>query len=456
MLQAWFGLLDIGMTPTVARETARNRAGATSAVDFRRLVRALTLIFVAVALVGAGGLLLSANYISDNWLQANSLHREEVLHAIQLMALGIGLRWMSGLARGRITGAEEIVWLSGFNALIATLRFVGVIPILIWIDSTPITFFLFQLAVAILEFCGLTLKAHGLLPVLNPGTRIGWSLAPIRGVLKFSLAIAFTSSIWIVVTQSDKLILSKLLSLQDYGYFTLAVVVAGSVLIATGPISTVLIPRLTHMEAQGDAASVIDAYRRATRLVSLMAMPVAFVLAMFAVPVLWAWTGDMDAAQKIGPVAGLYAIGNALLAVGAFPAYLQYARGNLRLHLIGSGLFIGVLLPALILGVWQLGATGAGWAWLGTNLLYLLVWVPFVHSRLAPGLHLHWLARDVLPATAIAALCTLLGGEWISVSTTSRIQAVLWPFAVGFVVFAMSALPLIRSFFLDRKAAAPL
>ena len=41
MLQAWFNLLDMGLTPTVARETARFRGGATDALSYLRLLRGL-------------------------------------------------------------------------------------------------------------------------------------------------------------------------------------------------------------------------------------------------------------------------------------------------------------------------------------------------------------------------------------------------------------------------------
>ena len=49
MLQAWFNLLDMGLTPTIARETARFRGGATDALSYRRLVRALEGVFLVVA-----------------------------------------------------------------------------------------------------------------------------------------------------------------------------------------------------------------------------------------------------------------------------------------------------------------------------------------------------------------------------------------------------------------------
>jgi len=57
MLQAWFNLLDVGLTPTIARETARHRGGATDALSYRRLVRALEVVFLAIALMGGAAML---------------------------------------------------------------------------------------------------------------------------------------------------------------------------------------------------------------------------------------------------------------------------------------------------------------------------------------------------------------------------------------------------------------
>lgn len=118
-----FGLLEIRLSPTLARETARSRAGAVKAIDFRRLVRALTIVFVIVAQIGSASLFFSAPYVADEWLNVDHMLRDIALLSVQLMALGIGLRWLSGLARARIIGSESFVWLSVFNSLMATIRF---------------------------------------------------------------------------------------------------------------------------------------------------------------------------------------------------------------------------------------------------------------------------------------------------------------------------------------------
>ena len=412
MLQAWFNLLDMGLTPTVARETARFHGGATDALSYRRLLRALQLIFFSIALLGGGAMFVFSGVIADRWLNVQTLPLAQVQLALQLMAVGVALRWMSGLYRGCISGAERLVWLGGFNAFVATLRFVGVLPVLIWVGHSPIVFFTYQLLVAMVELAGLSAKSYRLFPAVPQGQLLGWSptslFAPIKPVLKFSLSIAFTSSVWVLVTQTDKLVLSKILPLAEYGYFTVAVLVASGIMMVSGPISSALMPRMTRLQAEGQHDALIALYRQATQLVTVTAIPAALVLIFFAPQVLWAWTGDAALVQRAAPALRLYAIGYAFLAVGAFPYYLQYAKGNLRLHLIGNALFVLLLIPSVIWAASHHGMTGAGWAWLVSSAAYFLLWTPLVHRQFAPGVHTGWLLGDIArPACLPIAAATL-------------------------------------------------
>ena len=126
MLQAWFNLLDMGMTPTIARETACFRGGASDALKYRLLIRSLEGIFLLIALIGSLSIYLSSVYIANNWLKSSQLPIIEIKNTIELIAIVIALRWMSGLYRSIISGSERLVWLSKYNLIIATLRFVAV------------------------------------------------------------------------------------------------------------------------------------------------------------------------------------------------------------------------------------------------------------------------------------------------------------------------------------------
>lgn len=443
MLQAWFNLLDMGLTPTVARETARFRGGATDTLSYRRLLRALQLIFFAVALMGGGAMFICSGFIAKEWLMVQALSIAQVQLALQLMAVGVALRWMSGLYRGCIAGSERLVWLGGFNAFVATLRFVGVLPVLIWVGNSPTIFFTYQLLVALVEFAGLAVKAYGLFPVVPLGGALGWSsvslFAPIKPVLTFSLTIAFTSSVWVMVTQTDKLVLSKLLPLADYGYFTLAVLAASGVTMISGPISGALLPRMARLQAEADEVSLIRLYRNATQMVAIIAVPASLVLVFFAEQILWVWTGDEHAVAQATPVLRLYAMGNGFLAMAAFPYYLQFAKGDLKLHLIGNLIFLVLLTPTLIAATLHFGSIGAGYAWLVANAVYFFAWVPVIHKRFEPGLHKKWMLIDVAPISLIA-LVTAMIAEQVIVWPDGRLEIAFTVVVAGIALLAFAGL----------------
>ena len=408
MLQAWFQLLDMGLTPTMARETARYNGGAIDAFSLRRLLRALEGIFFVVAIVGGGAMIAGAAVIAGQWLKVQKLPLYQVEHAIMLMAVIVALRWICGLYRSAITGFEQMVWLSSFSVALATARFVLVIPFLIYIGNGPVEFFSYQLILAVIEVVILWMKTYELLPKMESLVSVPWDWTPLRAVLKFSLSLAFTSSVWVLVTQADKLVLSKLLPLAEYAYFTLAVLVASGVMIISGPISGALLPRLTKLSAAGDDSGLIQLYRNATQFVAIIAVPAALVLAFFSKQVLWAWTGDINVVAKAAPILTLYALGNGILALAAFPYYLQFAKGDVKLHMIGNALFVIFLIPTLLWATWKYGVEGAGYAWLGANACYFFCWIPQVHRRFFKGLHERWLLNDLGTIICSSVLVTVM------------------------------------------------
>jgi O-antigen/teichoic acid export membrane protein len=307
------------------------------------------------------------------------------------------------------------------------------------LGTTPAHFFGYQLLVACVETILLAVKTYRLMPPSPSGAQLRWSWEPLRCVLKFSLSIAFTSAAWVFVTQTDKLVLSKLLPLGEYAYFTLAVLVAGGVSIVSGPISTALLPRLSRLQAQHDEQGLIDLYRKATQLVAVIALPVALMLACFAEPLLWAWTGNATTAAHAAPILSLYALGNGVLALGAFPYYLQFAKGDLRLHLIGNLLFVIVLIPTVIWATINFGATGAGWAWLGANTTYFSFWVPLVHRRFAPGLHGRWIFQDVGPIALVTVIAAMTAMVFL-IHPESRLGLAALLLLIGIAVIALAAL----------------
>ncbi len=206
-------------------------------------------------------------------------------------------------------------------------------------------FFAYQLVVALIELSGLAIATYRLVK-RTKGPREEFSWKPIVRNLTFSLTIAFSATVWVVVTQTDKLILSGILPLAQYGVFSIAVVAASAINAVNTPFNLALLPRLTKLVAEKSETGVVELYRAATQAVCVLMVPAATMLVFFSEPILRAWTGNAQIAHQAAPILCLYTIGNGFVSLHAFAYYIQYANGDLRLHFIGHALFLALLLPA--------------------------------------------------------------------------------------------------------------
>lgn len=427
-LQAWFNLLDMGLTPTLAREASRFHVGAVGAQAFRQLFRAMGVVFGGLALLGAVLLWNLAPWAEAHWLQRQALSADEVLWALRAMAMAVVLRWVAGLYRGVLTGTDRQLGLAAVTMVMACVRYLGVLAVMAIWGATVEVFFAFQLAVALLETWVLMGWTHGLLPAAPQP--LSWSLSAVRPLVGMGLSLAFASSVWVLVNQADKLLLSGLLPLADYGLFSLAVVLASGVMVLSAALSQALMPRLAALHAQGEQVAMMALYRRGTRWMSAMGLGGALVLALLAEPVLWAWTGQHDIATRLSGVLAVYALGYGLACLAAFPYYLQYAIGEMRLHVWGNVLMLLVLVPAVWWVAPRWGAWGTAWVWVLLNFSFGALWGAVVHRRYWPGAHLRWLWQDVVLPTAPALVGVMALAFW-SPLLLDRWSAFIWVALAG-------------------------
>jgi O-antigen/teichoic acid export membrane protein len=437
VMSAWFQLLDIGMTPTLAREAARFRGGAISTNDLRSLLRALEILFGTISILGGLAIILLSNEIAAHWLKVQHLSIAEVINAIVLMGLTIPLRWIAGLYRSLVNGFERQVWLGGYNIAIATLRFVGVLGVFFLFGATAKNFFAYQLLLAAIEACGLAIMSYRL--IRRPKTdRKQFSWIPFRANLSFSLTIAFTAAVWLVLLQTDRMILSKTLTLSAFGVFSIAIVAAATISALNGALGQAVMPRLSKFAAEKNIAEMTRLYHNATQIACVIAGPAVAILTFFATPVLMAWTGKPDVAHEAAPILCLYAIGNGCASLNAFAYYLQYAHGNLRLHLASNLIQIILFVPLIFFAATRYGPIGTGAVWALSNGLYLMVYMPIVHKRFLPGNHFKWFFQDIAQVAIPVMMSAWILSETIP-SASHRWSQFAEIFAIGIFLLTVAA-----------------
>lgn len=440
MAQGLMQLLDMGLSTTIAREAACYNAGKYKANLFKKLFTNITQFFFLIATMIIGVGILGSDWIANSWLNIEKLPDSEVTYSITVIAVTVALRWATGPFRSVIVGFERQVLLNTLNIIFTTLRFVVVLPVMISFGKDLTTFFTWQLISSLMELITFGLFCINYLPAKTEPVKKDEYRALVKPVLKFALGVAFTSGVWVVITQLDKLVLSKLLPLGEYGIFTMMVMAASGIMILSGPISQAVLPRMTALKAQDEIDALQKVYSQATQFISLIVAPASMILAFYAVPVIFLWTGDPAIAKDGAPILFWYALGNGLLALSAFPYYLQYAYGDLKLHVTGNVIFAITLIPSIILAAIYYGALGAALVWFGQNLLYLLGWTWVVHKKFMSGKHLHWVCRDVLPMFVISLIFAWLTHSLIPLNELSRFELFVVLIVVSFSGFCLNIL----------------
>lgn len=438
VLQAWLQLIDAGLSPSLVRQVAHFRgrsAVAAQRYEPGQLLRSFEIIFLPLASLTVLTIHLSSGWIAHQWLQAQELSTLTIVHCIGLMGLMVGLRLYATLYKSGLQGLEQHAWLNGANILIATLRYFGGLFLVAYVSQDPLDFFLFQAAVAVIETLMFAAKAYALMP--RPKMLTGFDWAVVKPVLPFAAGMSLTSVLWITLTQLDKALLSSVLLLKEYGYFSLVALISTGIMTLTNPLVQTLLPRMTMLVAEGRIADMQALYLNASRFVCSLLFPLSGVIAFHSAELVFAWTGDSEAAQWSQQILPWYVLGSAIMAVTAFQFYLQYAHGQLRLHVWFSLISAALSIPLVIYAALEHGVYGAALAWFGLRMLTFLIWPPVVHKRFAASLHQQWL-RDLLRITAMTGLGLLIGEPvFTAISSDNRFDILLGLVVSGLVCLAL-------------------
>ena len=405
MLQAWLTLLDMGLTPTLSREMARFQAGEHSAQSIRDLLRSLEVIYGGVATAVVGSVWLISPWMAVHWFSAAQISTASVAQAIGMMGLVLAARMAEQVYRGAIQGLQRQVWLNGVQSVLATLRWAGAVGVLAWVAPSIEAFFLWQGLVSLLTVAILARQTYIWLPTAEHSAR--FDLAALARIRRFASGMAITTLLSILLMQVDKLLLSKLVSLKDFGYYTLAATAAGALYFLATPIAAAISPRLTELVASSEQLVVIDTYHRASQWLAALLIPAALVMAAFAEPLLWVWTGNVSLAQQVAPLLTLLALGTLCNGFMHVPYTTQLAYGwtgfAVRMNIVA----VSFIVPSILWAVPRFGANGAAWAWLVLNAGYVLVAIHFMHRRLLPYEKWRWYRDAVFKPLIVGTIAVM-------------------------------------------------
>lgn len=390
--QALLQLLDLGLSPTINREVAR--CSATNQMqEARSLLHTLSVIYWGMAFVIGLIILLLAPLIANHWLQARALSIPTITQALMLMGLVVACRWPVGLYMGALMGMQRVALSSIINTAFGSLSSLGTILVLILVSPTIKAFFFWQACVAICYAIVMHFVAWRIVDGQNEKRH--FSLDDIKRIWKFTAGMSSLAITGVLLVQIDKVILSKLLTLQSFGHYVLAGVVANSLYILLTPLFNSIYPRMTALVASGEIDKLESLYKTGTRIFLSVFFPLVMTGVFYSQDLLYLWTRNMMLAEETALICSLLLLGTGLNGAMHFPFALQLAYGNTKIPLTITSVLILTLVPMTFFLTLNYGARGGAFAWLILNVCYLLFGTWLTHRQLLKGQGWNWLIQCV-------------------------------------------------------------
>jgi O-antigen/teichoic acid export membrane protein len=356
---AVLGILDTGISATAMRELAWLDARPDERHRIPALLRTLELTYWITILVIAAAMLMAVASFGGRWFDASQLPPDIVRRALVLMVLSLAVQVPSGLYIGSLMGLQKQVECGALIAFFGTVRAGGAVLLLMARPDIS-TFFTWQIVMSLCQTTAMRWSVWK--DVGRQDAR--FSTAVLSSVRVFAGGMTILTALSVILTQADKMILSRFVPLREFGFYMLAWTVSSGLSRVSTPLIQAFSPRFTELVSKGDQAQLSRQVRMASRLMSSLILPPAALLALLAHPILLLWTRNPQVAENAAPILGILVIGTALSA-SSYPALsVLYSQSRLRPVLIVNTLAVVVLLPTLAAAVSFFGTIGAAACWL--------------------------------------------------------------------------------------------
>jgi O-antigen/teichoic acid export membrane protein len=449
MLQGVLQILDFGLSPTMTRELARFSAMPERSLESRNFVRTLETIYWGIGILIGLIIYAASPVIVYHWINASSLDSPTLLKSVRLIGLIAALQWPLSFYQGGLMGLQRLVLLNSIKIGNSTVFGVGATLVLAFVSADIVSFFTWQACVSALQVGVVTVCLWKNLPRSDVSPRFDKKIfKDIRGFATGMTGIMISG---IVVTQIDKLILSKLLSLRFFGYYSLAYVVSNGLYLAILPVFNALFPRYSALAATKDNHELSRLYHLGSQFTATLLLPLAAILALFPNDVLMLWTGNAETAQNASGIVALLVIGTALNGLMYPVTALQLSYGWTGIGLRINLAFVALIIPGIIVMATMYGAVGAASVWAFLNILYVIIAVPLTHRRILQGEARQWFVQDV----GIVFLCVLVISGIARFLVTMPLHSVGGAFVLAgilllLILAAVFAAPQLRRIALDN------
>ena len=428
-------ILDGGLGASCSRELSRYRGLNLARHRFRHLFALFERPILLLGLTIMVLITTASNHIATQWLDMRTYRIDEVATAVRWMAVSVSLQFVTAFYLNVLTGLQRMGVMNAMQIFNNSVKYLGGAIVLALSDGV-LTFFVFQAVAA-----GVGLLLVRWIAVRSIGGhasdgRVPAEVGSLRRHMRFSGGMFFTAACGALVSNADRMVVSKMMTGEDLGKYMVALTAIGLLQTLVFAFHRAYFPRFCELHAAGNQMHLKAAYYGACRTVGTILIPLALLVFGFTPELFRVWLG-WDTPDMVDLSRWLL-LGFTLSGVMWLPAAYQQAIGWTRLHasLMAATLLVGV--PLTIFCVHRLGLVGASAMMVAHGVVEITAGLWIMNKVCFPGENLLWYRRVIVGPLLVGLPVVLLSratlphdlgrvslAVWIIVTVVAQALAVL-------------------------------
>ena len=422
LIQAWFNLLDMGFSPMLNRAVAQYTAHKDDKKSIVNLLRSVeTILLIFMVLIAILPLTYSVE-IANFWLSSDAFDSSQISLVLNIFTVLVFFRIFEGIYRSVLAGLQKHFLLNLISVVLSILKTVISLLIVAYYSQDVAIYFAVQMVFGILTALSFMFFVYNTLP--NKMSGASFSASVLRKQLKFSSGLAAITFLSLCLTQVDKVILVKFLTLENFGYFTLAASVASILHTLIIPVSISIGPKLAVFQKKHDFEQFEKTFMLGSEFISLIVCVFGGLLFVYSFELITLWTRSQDASHRISDIARFFVLGNIFNAMMWMPFQAQVAYGWSALAVKTNIISLLLVVPLNLAFVPQYGVYASGVIWVTLNLGYVLVGSQFMFAKILVSSKRKWFLNAVLRPLIIGFGVPFVAKAYINMSEIAILQVV--------------------------------
>lgn len=431
--------LEMGISTTTTREISRFFTSDRPYVI--QLMQTSSFFYWLAYAICAAAIYAFTPLLVSRWISLGSMDSQTAVAMVRVIGMGALLTLPQILYASMLRGIQRMEFPNAIDVAASIIQQGGIILAIVnegnalFVSYVFASSFLLNIALywtAVIPF----FSWRALIPRL--------SVSVLKRIAPYSVRVMSFSLLGIVHRQIDKIVLSRLLPIGTFGYYSVAYSGLAKGGFFADSVAQAAFPSFSELSQEERTQELFAQYKKLQTLACAVAAMI-FALIVFAARPIFSLVLNAEIAQTLFLPIFLLAIGFYMHESLKVPHFFSLAAGRPDIAMKANALALGIVLPASVFLMVRFGLFGAGFAWIFYNLFMYAYGIALICRQCLYISPLKWYGH----AAAIFFL-SLVSYGGVGIAIEAARQPSFFLLAAGYVFSSMLFLSLV-SVFVDRE-----